>query len=87
VGQTGREANAPLDEVRKCFEKAHLAALAAPYRHPRLSAFKQENRGFVRRDLLKAALAPSAGALRYGHAGGTSCVTKSQQSSSSLNAA
>ena len=39
LGQTGGEANAPLDEVRKCFEKAaHLAALAAPYRHPRLSA-------------------------------------------------
>jgi hypothetical protein len=41
LGQTGREANAPLDEVRKCFEKAaRLAALAAPYRHPRLSATK-----------------------------------------------
>jgi hypothetical protein len=27
--------------VRKCFEKAaQLAALAAPYRHPRLSAVK-----------------------------------------------
>ena len=39
--QTGRKANAPLDEVRKCFEKAaYLAALAAPYRHPRLSAVK-----------------------------------------------
>jgi hypothetical protein len=39
--QTGRKANAPLDEVRKCFEKAaHWAALAAPYRHPRLSAVK-----------------------------------------------
>src|SRR5262249_7536567 len=41
LAQTGRKANAPLDEVRKCFEKAaHLAALAAPYRHPRLSAVK-----------------------------------------------
>src|SRR5262249_48140510 len=41
LGQTGRKANAPLDEVRKCFEMAaHLAALAAPYRHPRLSAVK-----------------------------------------------
>jgi hypothetical protein len=30
-----------LDEVRKCFEKAaHLAALAAPYRHARRSAVK-----------------------------------------------
>src|SRR5262252_3930828 len=39
LAQTGRKANAPLDEVRKCFEKAaYLAALAAPYRHPRLSA-------------------------------------------------
>jgi hypothetical protein len=41
LAQTGREANAPLDEVRKCFEKtAQLAALAAPYRHARLSAVK-----------------------------------------------
>src|SRR5215813_12366449 len=41
LAQTGRKANAPLDEVRKCFEKAaYLAALAAPYRHPRLSAVK-----------------------------------------------
>ena len=41
LAQTGRKANAPLDEVRKCFEKAaQLAALAAPYRHPRLSAVK-----------------------------------------------
>jgi hypothetical protein len=41
LGQTGRETNAPLDEVCKCFEKAaHLAALAAPYSHPRLSAVK-----------------------------------------------
>jgi hypothetical protein len=42
LAQTGRKANAPLDEVRKYFEKAaQLAALAAPYRHPRLSAVKQ----------------------------------------------
>jgi hypothetical protein len=41
LAQTGRKANAPLDEVRKYFEKAaQLAALAAPYRHPRLSAVK-----------------------------------------------
>jgi hypothetical protein len=39
LAQTGREANAPLEEVRKCFRQAaQLAALAAPYRHPRLSA-------------------------------------------------
>ena len=41
LAQTGRKANAPLDEVRKCFrEAAQLAALAAPYRHARLSAVK-----------------------------------------------
>src|SRR5262249_40684936 len=41
LAQAGRKAKAPLDEVRKCFEKAaYLAALAAPYRHPRLSAVK-----------------------------------------------
>jgi hypothetical protein len=41
LAQTGRKANAPLDEVRKCFrEAASLAALAAPYRHARLSAVK-----------------------------------------------
>jgi hypothetical protein len=41
LAQTGRKANAPLDEVRKCFERAaDLAALAAPYRHARLSAVR-----------------------------------------------
>jgi hypothetical protein len=41
LAQTGRKANAPLDEVRKCFrEAAQLAALAVPYRHARLSAVK-----------------------------------------------
>jgi hypothetical protein len=41
LAQTGRKAKAPLDEVRKCFrEAAQLAALAAPYRHARLSAVK-----------------------------------------------
>jgi hypothetical protein len=41
LAQTGRKANAPLDEVRKCFrEAAQLATLAAPYRHARLSAVK-----------------------------------------------
>jgi hypothetical protein len=41
LAQSGRKANAPQGEVRKCFEKAaHLAALAAPYRHARLSAVK-----------------------------------------------
>jgi len=38
LAQTGREAGAPLEEVRKCVrEAAQLAGLAAPYRHPRLS--------------------------------------------------
>jgi hypothetical protein len=41
LAQTGREANAPLEDVRKCVrEAASLAALAAPYRHARLSAVK-----------------------------------------------
>jgi hypothetical protein len=41
LAQTGREAGAPLEEVRKCVrEAAQLAGLAAPYRHPRLSAVK-----------------------------------------------
>jgi hypothetical protein len=41
LAQSGHKANAPLDEVRKCFrEAAQLAALAAPYRHARLSAVK-----------------------------------------------
>ena len=41
LAQSGYKANAPLDEVRKCFrEAAQLAALAAPYRHARLSAVK-----------------------------------------------
>jgi hypothetical protein len=41
LAQTGREAGAPIEEVRKCFrEAAQLAALAAPYRHARLSAVK-----------------------------------------------
>jgi hypothetical protein len=39
LAQSGHRANVPLDEVRKCFrEAAQLAALAAPYRHARLSA-------------------------------------------------
>jgi hypothetical protein len=41
LAQTGREAGAPLEEVRKCVrEAAQLAGLAAPYRHPRLSAVR-----------------------------------------------
>jgi hypothetical protein len=44
--QSGHKANAPLDEVRKCFrEAAQLAALAAPYRHARLSAVKHIAQG------------------------------------------
>ena len=46
LAQSGHKANAPLDEVRKCFrEAAQLAALAAPYRHPRLSAVKHIEQG------------------------------------------
>jgi hypothetical protein len=46
LAQTGRKANAPLDEVRKCYrEAAQLAALAAPYRHARLSAVKHLEQG------------------------------------------
>src|SRR5215471_2466169 len=46
LAQSGHKANAPLDEVRKCFrEAAQLAALAAPYRHPRLSAVKHMEQG------------------------------------------
>ena len=46
LAQTGREAGAPLEEVRKCVrEAAQLAGLAAPYRHPRLSAVKHLEQG------------------------------------------
>jgi hypothetical protein len=46
LAQSGHKANAPLDEVRKCFrEAAQLAALAAPYRHARLSAVKHIEQG------------------------------------------
>jgi hypothetical protein len=46
LAQTGRKANAPQDEVRKCFrEAAQFAALAAPYRHARLSAVKHIEQG------------------------------------------
>jgi len=46
LAQTGREAGAPLEEVRKCVrEAAQLAGLAAPYRHPRLSAVKHIEQG------------------------------------------
>ena len=46
LAQSGHKANAPLNEVRKCFrEAAQLAALAAPYRHPRLSAVKHIEQG------------------------------------------
>jgi len=44
LAQSGHKANAPLDEVRKCFrEAAKLAALAALYRHARLSEVKHIN--------------------------------------------
>jgi hypothetical protein len=39
LGVHGAKQKAPVDEVAKMFGKAaQLAALAAPYRHPRLSA-------------------------------------------------
>jgi hypothetical protein len=42
LGVHGAKSKAPIDQVQKCFSKAlHAASLAAPYRHPRLSAVKQ----------------------------------------------
>jgi hypothetical protein len=41
LGVQGRKAKAPVADVQKCFQKAlYAASLAAPYRHPRLSAVK-----------------------------------------------
>jgi hypothetical protein len=41
LGVQGRKAKAPVADVQKCFNKAlYAASLAAPYRHPRLSAVK-----------------------------------------------
>jgi hypothetical protein len=37
----GAKNKAPVDEVQRCFNRAlHAASIAAPYRHPRLSAVK-----------------------------------------------
>ena len=42
LGIHGAKHKAPLEDVAKCLNRAaRLAALAAPYRHPRLSAVKQ----------------------------------------------
>jgi hypothetical protein len=41
MGVQGVGAKAPVEDVQKCFQKAlNAASLAAPYRHPRLSAVK-----------------------------------------------
>jgi hypothetical protein len=41
IGLHGAKSKAPVEEVGKYFTKAvHSASIAAPYRHPRLSAVK-----------------------------------------------
>ena len=41
LGLHGAKSKAPVDEVQRCFNRAlHAASIAAPYRHPRLSAVK-----------------------------------------------
>jgi hypothetical protein len=41
LGVQGAKNKAPVDEVQRCFNRAlHAASIAAPYRHPRLSAVK-----------------------------------------------
>jgi hypothetical protein len=41
LGMEGAKAKAPIEQVQKCFNRAlHAASIAAPYRHPRLSAVK-----------------------------------------------
>jgi hypothetical protein len=41
LGVEGAKHRAPFEEVQKCFNRAlHAASIAAPYRHPRLSAVK-----------------------------------------------
>jgi hypothetical protein len=41
LGVQGAKNKAPIEQVQKCFQKAHYAAsLAAPYRRARLSAVK-----------------------------------------------
>ena len=41
LGVHGAKNKAPVDEVQRCFNRAlHAASIAAPYRHPRLSAVK-----------------------------------------------
>jgi hypothetical protein len=41
LGVQGAKNKAPVDQVQKCFQKAlYSASLAAPYRHPKLSAVK-----------------------------------------------
>jgi hypothetical protein len=41
LGVHGAKNKAPVDEVQRCFNRAlHAASIAAPYRHPKLSAVK-----------------------------------------------
>ena len=41
LGVHGAKNKAPVDEVQRCFNRAlHAASIAAPYRHPRLTAVK-----------------------------------------------
>jgi hypothetical protein len=41
LGVQGAKNKAPIEQVQKCFNRAlHAASIAAPYRHPRLSAVK-----------------------------------------------
>ena len=41
LGVQGAKNKAPIDDVQKCFNNAlYAASIAAPYRHPRLSAVK-----------------------------------------------
>jgi hypothetical protein len=41
LGVQGAKSKAPIEQVQKCFNRAlHAASIAAPYRHPRLSAVK-----------------------------------------------
>jgi hypothetical protein len=41
LGVHGAKSKAPVDEVQRCFNRAlHAASIAAPYRHPRLTAVK-----------------------------------------------
>ena len=46
LGVHGAKNKAPVDEVQRCFNRAlHAASIAAPYRHPRLTAVKHLEQG------------------------------------------